>query len=533
MKENKFIINKDIIQKKFKQYQIKLIPELNKIIILIHENNNLNVYVSNYNVGLFHCCKLFYSDWKINPTIKFISNLRDQKTIKIEKKEINLKFILFPKINELLNEEFVMKLKDIDKEIYFTQLLFLIEQNNNIKEIFENEIKKLNNKIKDIEEQNKNLKIENKNIKYLFDVQKKKLEDFIELKKKKEYLLKGQIKGLIEKIKKIAKFNKYLSEENEKNKNKIKGIEKKLDYLEKNVFKKSKPRINLIHIKSLKLHKESIISISHFPSGKIISVSKDKSIKIFDVNFNFLENIENAHEGIINYVEVKDENTFLTCSYDKNIKIWKKVENKFKINKIISNAHNNSITKVIYYNNYIFSCSCDYTCKIWEKINNNFQVITTLKHSNEIHSLLLLNENNILISAGYDGIKFWNLNNLKLIIDIRKTWCGSKNAICKIDKDNIIVQGNEDTYLNIISIQKKKIIKQIKHLFNCWAIYSIENKGIFLVGGYSHEIKVYRNDNYECIQTIQNNNYIYGFIEFYDGTIGIYGNKEIIQICSF
>ena len=82
-----------------------------------------------------------------------------------------------------------------------------------------------------------------------------------------------------------------------------------------------------------------INSLSSFPSGNIISVSGDKSIIIYDIHLNILQNIQNAHDKAITYVEVKDENNFITCSYDKSIKLWINKENKFEINKIINNAH--------------------------------------------------------------------------------------------------------------------------------------------------------------------------------------------------
>ena len=44
-------------------------------------------------------------------------------------------------------------------------------------------------------------------------------------------------------------------------------------------------------IKLIKTHNENITSLSIFPSGNLISVSSDKSIKIFDINFNVLQNI--------------------------------------------------------------------------------------------------------------------------------------------------------------------------------------------------------------------------------------------------
>ena len=89
--------------------------------------------------------------------------------------------------------------------------------------------------------------------------------------------------------------------------------------------------------------------------------------------------------------------------------------------------------------------------------------------------------------------------------------------------------------LTIISILNKKIIKEINHPFQCWVIYLIEDKGIFLVGGDSKDIIIYRNDNYECILTIKDahNENIKGFIELKDGSIASFSNDKTIKIWSF
>ena len=92
---------------------------------------------------------------------------------------------------------------------------------------------------------------------------------------------------------------------------------------------------NLKNITSIHCHNDCITSVSTFPSGNIISTSDDKSIIIYDILFNILQKIQNAHDDYILYVEIKDENNFITCSSDKNIKSWNKNNNEFKINKIL------------------------------------------------------------------------------------------------------------------------------------------------------------------------------------------------------
>ena len=86
--------------------------------------------------------------------------------------------------------------------------------------------------------------------------------------------------------------------------------------------------------------------------------------------------------------------------------------------------------------------------------------------------------------------------------------------------------------MKIISISKNEIIKEINNTFLCFGVSLIEDKGIFLIGGRSKNIKIYRNDNYECIQTIKDahNENIKGFIQLKDCLIASYSNDETIKI---
>ena len=301
----------------------------------------------------------------------------------------------------------------------------------------------------------------------------------------------------------------------------------------------NKDNLNLKNIKRIKVVDNGIItSLSKFPCGNIICVSDDKSIKIFDNNLNILiQHIENAHDDSIYYVNVKNENNFVTCSRDKSIRTWIKKENKFKLNKVIYNAHNDSIRKILYLNENIISCSMDNSLKIWEENNNKniYQCTTILIHSSIIFSFLFLQDKNILITGGKDGIKFWNFNNYELINYIKKVECCSPDSLTRINKNNIIVSALKDNKLKIISLNQKKIIKEINNQFITLSIYSLIEKNIFLVGGRSNDIKIYRNDNYECIQIIKkaHNRFIKGFIESNNNSILSYSVDGNIKIWIF
>ena len=465
------------IQNTLDQYQIQLNYSLDIIYFTIQ--NNYNIYESFYTLDYLQ--KKLNSNYTIEKMIKFINGLITQKNIKIEENENNLKLILLDGNVELI----IYKKKIISYE--------LIEKLNKRIELIENKNEELNKTIELIK--NKNEELNNKN------------------------------EELNKRIKVIENKNEELNNKNE-------------EYQDKN--KTTLTKCILQNINYIQPHQDRINSLSSFPSGNIISVSADKSIIIYDIHLNILQNIQNAHNKAIAYVEVKDDNNFITCSYDGSIKLWIKKENQFQINKIINNAHNDRIIKVIYCSNgNLISCSDDYKIKIWkENNNNNYDNIQIFTHSKEVYSILLLEDKNILISSGNDGTKFWDLNeinNIKCIKYFEDTFCGWHGSLCRLDEDRIIVQDKETNSLKVISILNLKIIKEINNPFQCAGITLIENKGIFIVGGKSKDIRIYRNDNYECIQTIQNahDDNILGFIELKDCSIASFSKDKTIKIWCF
>ena len=151
--------------------------------------------------------------------------------------------------------------------------------------------------------------------------------------------------------------------------------------------------------------------------------------------------------------------------------------------------------KVIYCSNgNLISCSLDNKIKIWkENNNNNYDNIKILNHSKHVNSILLLEDKNILISSGEDGTKFWDLNeinNINCIKYFEDTFSGWHGGICRLDEDRIIVKNMKIHSLKVISILNLNIIKEMNHPFQCWGITLIEDKGIFIIGGVSKDIRI-------------------------------------------
>ena len=95
--------------------------------------------------------------------------------------------------------------------------------------------------------------------------------------------------------------------------------------------------------------------------------------------------------------------------------------------------------KKLFLNKNLISCSLDKTIKIWEENKYNYQNIITLTDEGGIHSILWLEDKNILISCGEQGVKFWNLNKYEFTINFEDIIIKSNNNICRINEDKIIL----------------------------------------------------------------------------------------------
>ena len=267
--------------------------------------------------------------------------------------------------------------------------------------------------------------------------------------------------------------------------------------------KNKKTKYQFLKINTIKGHNDTITSISIFPSGNLISVSLDKSIKIWDSTFNLIQFIKKAHNGAILDVSIKDDNNFITCS--TYIKIWNKKKNNFMLNAIINNIDYDIIKKILYFQNkQIISCSYD-NIIIWEKNKKKKYQFVTIINLKNIESILLFENENLLIFSGWVGTGFLKINTYQLInfIQDAKSYC--KDGMKKLDYDKIII--GEGSKIKIISITTQRIIKIIKDI-DCKILCVINDKNIFLIGGYEigkyyKDINVFRCDNYKLIHIIR------------------------------
>ena len=341
-----------------------------------------------------------------------------------------------------------------------------------------------------------------------------------------------------ERLKKVEEENKIIKQKNDKLSKEIiilksenKSFQETIDLLKQEIErlsslnKKKDDKTNpLKKIITISEHSDSIFKVSSFPSENFVSVSWDNSIKIFDKNYKLIQSINNGHKDGIYFVSIKDENNFATCSFDNSIKLWEKKINIFECIETILNAHSKTIYKIIYNSKgNIYSCSMDQTIKIWEKKDNNKNYICShiLNHTVFVNAFLLLEDYNMIISAGWDGTYFWDLSNYNLICKIKNCISLSSNSLNRIDNDRIIIGGGNDHIMKVINIKEKKIVFEFDNIFRCYGVLIIKNKDIFITGGMSNNLRIYSIKNFRCIYVEENahNDTINGISKINDSKI--------------
>ena len=276
-------------EKKFNNWILNFsIIEIDSLKINIHQNNSYNIYESIFKLNELQIFKSFTSKNSIKEIIDYISDSIEKNNIKIEETEKNSKLII---ISDNISNELILnkkeKLSEEIIEILINQIEFLKNKNTQLEE-----------KIKSLYERNEIIEEKISNI-----------ENETNLKNKS--IMSISINGELLPQSNVVKINEI--------ENKLNKIEF-LNYSNSNSTQLT--NCNLKQINSINPHYDSIKVISKLPSGNLISVSNDKSIKIYDNKLNIIQSIINAHDDYINDIDIKDENNFITCSSDKSIKIW-------------------------------------------------------------------------------------------------------------------------------------------------------------------------------------------------------------------
>lgn len=182
------------------------------------------------------------------------------------------------------------------------------------------------------------------------------------------------------------------------------------------------PRLKLVQSRALKVS-DDILSLRYSPDGKLLAVALlDSTVKVFFTDsLKLYLNLYGHKLPVLNMDISYDSKLIVTCSADKNIRIWGL--DFGDCHKALF-AHQDSILQVgfVSHNNdgnghHFFSASKDRTIKYWD--GDKFEQIQRLDgHHGEIWAMAVSRSGDFIVSASHDkSIRVWNETDEQIFLE--------------------------------------------------------------------------------------------------------------------
>ena len=242
---------------------------------------------------------------------------------------------------------------------------------------------------------------------------------------------------------------------------------------ENNIINQEQDKLkHYYNCKTLKGHKERVISLIQLESGNLVSGSRDSSIIIWDLYK--CQIISEFYEfGQVLCLLEFEPNKLLAGTSENNIGLWdlNKLEDSSSFNFLRHSLWVNSLVKID--KNTFASASNDCNIYVWDYYNRKFLFELT-GHTDCILTLIKLNDGRLCSGSADLTIKIWNLKNRECEQELigHNNWIFSlyqlKNGnLLSSDVNSLIIWKNFSLYKSINSRCEYRSLLQIDD--NCLA----------------------------------------------------------------
>jgi WD40 repeat protein len=161
-------------------------------------------------------------------------------------------------------------------------------------------------------------------------------------------------------------------------------------------------------------HSDLVVCLEKLPNNQFLSGSQDKLIKLWDIDNDTCVKTFNDDSSVL-CLRLLSEKTFASGSYSV-IRIWN-IEDGCCVK--ILNGHTNFVMDILLLpNGSLVSCSVDKTIKIWD-IEQTVCINTLNGHTDSIYCLTLLVNGNLASSSKDKTIKIWDLETGYCVFDLK------------------------------------------------------------------------------------------------------------------
>jgi WD40 repeat protein len=279
------------------------------------------------------------------------------------------------------------------------------------------------------------------------------------------------------------------------------------DYLNKIISISDDKTVRIWDINSTKeinklTMEDKLLSIDISPNQKSIVVGlADGNIFLIDINSTKIVKKIKAHNKSINGIALSTH-YIISASDDKTIKIWNRESGKL-INTLV--GHKDKVLSVTIDKNekYIISGSQDFTTRVW---SIKGKIIKIFKgHYSSVNSVALTPTYIMSVSGSFWGkrdnsIKIWSRKRKKLITTI-KAHSDYINSIRVSNNNRYIVTASNDQTVKIWDLKKKKLLETLqgdKSLINSIDISKDEN--YLLTSSHDNKARLWNLENEQLIK---------------------------------
>ncbi|KAI5478222.1 F-box and WD-40 domain protein 1/11 [Pseudohyphozyma bogoriensis] len=246
---------------------------------------------------------------------------------------------------------------------------------------------------------------------------------------------------------------------------------------------------------ALRGHTDSVYCLQ-FDQSKVISGSRDKTVRIWDLQSMTCVKILEGHEGSILCLQY-DDKILVTGSSDCRVMVWDLVgEEKTGKGRWMVKAtlvgHNMGVLDLCFNDKWIVSCSKDTTVKVWNR--NTGELHRTLSgHGGPVNAVQLLNDK--VISASGDSLmKMWDVNTGEVV----RVFTGHERGLACVQyapSGKLLATGSNDQTIKIWDAETGECLLTLEgHTDLVRSLAFDETRRTLVSGSYDRTLRVWNLD---------------------------------------
>ncbi|KAI8062384.1 WD40-repeat-containing domain protein [Gongronella butleri] len=241
-------------------------------------------------------------------------------------------------------------------------------------------------------------------------------------------------------------------------------------------------------------HDDSVYCLVWVNKQQIISGSRDRSIKLWDVDAKRCLVTRHHHQGSVLCLAMDPHGQFfISGSSDATLIYWTLPD---MVPQMRMEGHLNGVLDVCLVNHFVVSSSRDTTVRVWNKQGRQLHRLTG--HNGPVNALEHVKGSNHVISASGDAtLKLWDVQSGQCL----RTFVGHQRGLACVRYDphtDCIISGGQDGKIKVWDVKTANCLQTMtghSDLIRTIDAY----KGMVVSGSYDRTLRVWNEETGDCL----------------------------------